>query len=232
MRVARERTKAIVHMMTLFQLNKEIIECKKCPRLVEWRESIAIEKRASFRDEKYWGKPVPSFGDSNARLLIVGLARAAHGANRTGRMFTGDRSGDFLFAALHRAGYATQPNATSSDDGMKLNDAYITAPVRCAPPQNKPSAEEQKKCSDYLKREFRYLKNVKVILALGSIGYTAISKELNVKPRPKFRHGLEVELNSGEVILCSYHVSQQNTFTGRLTDEMFDAVLARAKEIS
>jgi uracil-DNA glycosylase family 4 len=216
----------------LSQLNKEIIECKKCPRLVEWRESIAIEKRASFRDEEYWGKPVPSFGDPNAKLLIIGLAPAAHGANRTGRMFTGDRSGDFLFSALHRAGYATQPNATSNDDGMELNDAYITAPVRCAPPQNKPTAEEQKKCSDYLKREFRYLQNIKVILALGLIGYTAISKELNVTPRPKFRHGLEVELDSGEVILCSYHVSQQNTFTGRLTVEMFDEVLERAKEIS
>jgi uracil-DNA glycosylase family 4 len=232
MRVARARTKAIVHLMTLSQLNKEIIECKKCPRLVEWRESIAIEKRASFRDEEYWGKPVPSFGDPNAKLLIIGLAPAAHGANRTGRMFTGDRSGDFLFSALHRAGYATQPNATSNDDGMELNDAYITAPVRCAPPQNKPTAEEQKKCSDYLKREFRYLQNIKVILALGLIGYTAISKELNVTPRPKFRHGLEVELDSGEVILCSYHVSQQNTFTGRLTVEMFDEVLERAKEIS
>jgi uracil-DNA glycosylase family 4 len=147
-------------------------------------------------------------------------------------MFTGDRSGDFLFSALHKAGYATQPDATSNDDGMKLVDAYITAPVRCAPPQNKPTAEEQKTCSDYLKREFTYLNNVKVILALGSIGYIAISKELNISPRPKFAHGLEVELESGEMVLCSYHVSQQNTFTGRLTEEMFDAVLERAKELT
>tara|TARA_A200000159_G_scaffold138964_1_gene140206 strand:- start:586 stop:1266 length:681 start_codon:yes stop_codon:yes gene_type:complete len=222
----------MVQMMSLLKLNKEITDCRKCPRLVEWRERVASEKRASFRDQEYWGKPVPSFGDPKASLLIVGLAPAAHGANRTGRMFTGDRSGDFLFAALHRAGYASQPDATNSNDGMKLQDAYITAPVRCAPPQNKPTIEEQKTCSDYLKREFEYLDNVKVILALGAIGYVAISKELNVSPRPKFAHGLEVELESGAVILCSYHVSQQNTFTGKLTDEMFDAVLERAKELS
>ena len=218
--------------MTLFQLNREIIECRQCPRLVEWREKVAIEKRASFRNEDYWGKPVPSFGDPNARLLIIGLAPAAHGANRTGRMFTGDRSGDFLFAALHRAGYASQPDAISNNDGMELSDAYITAPVRCAPPQNKPTLEEKRNCSDYLTRELRYLKSIKVILALGAIGYTAISKELGINPRPKFSHGLEVQLKTGEVILCSYHVSQQNTFTGRLTNEMFDEVLARAKEIS
>ena len=218
--------------MTLFQLNREIIECRECPRLVEWREKVAIEKRASFRNEDYWGKPVPSFGDPNARLLIIGLAPAAHGANRTGRMFTGDRSGDFLFAALHRAGYASQPEAISNNDGMELSDAYITAPVRCAPPQNKPTLEEKRNCSDYLTRELRYLKSIKVILALGAIGYTAISKELGINPRPKFSHGLEVQLKTGEVILCSYHVSQQNTFTGRLTNEMFDEVLARAKEIS
>ena len=218
--------------MTLFQLNREIIECRQCPRLVEWREKVAIEKRASFRNEDYWGKPVPSFGDPNARLLIIGLAPAAHGANRTGRMFTGDRSGDFLFAALHRAGYASQPEAISNNDGMELSDAYITAPVRCAPPQNKPTLEEKRNCSDYLTRELRYLKSIKVILALGAIGYTAISKELGINPRPKFSHGLEVQLEAGEVILCSYHVSQQNTFTGRLTNEMFDEVLARAKEIS
>ena len=218
--------------MTLFQLNREIIECRECPRLVEWREKVAIEKRASFRNEDYWGKPVPSFGDPNARLLIIGLAPAAHGANRTGRMFTGDRSGDFLFAALHRAGYASQPEAISNNDGMELSDAYITAPVRCAPPQNKPTLEEKRNCSDYLTRELRYLKSIKVILALGAIGYTAISKELGINPRPKFSHGLEVQLETGEVILCSYHVSQQNTFTGRLTNEMFDEVLARAKEIS
>ena len=222
----------MVHLMSLLKLNKDIIECRKCPRLVEWRERVAAEKRASFKDQEYWGKPVPSFGDPKAKLLIVGLAPAAHGANRTGRMFTGDRSGDFLFSALYRAGYATQPDAISSDDGMKLLDAYITAPVRCAPPQNKPTSLEQKTCSDYLKREFTYLNNVKVILALGSIGYTAISKELNITPRPKFAHGLEVKLKSGEIILCSYHVSQQNTFTGRLTEEMFDAVLERAKELS
>ena len=223
---------ANVHAMDLKEINDEIVACRACPRLVKWREKVAEEKRASYRNETYWGKPVPSFGDPKSRLLIVGLAPAAHGANRTGRMFTGDRSGDFLFAALHRAGYANQAEAVSREDGLVLKDAYITAPVRCAPPQNKPTTEEQKKCRDFLLREMEYLPNVKVILALGGIGYLSVAKELNVNPKPKFGHGLEVPLPDGRTLLCSYHVSQQNTFTGRLTNEMFDDVLNRAKELS
>ncbi len=218
--------------MELLKINHEIIKCRACPRLVEWREKIAKEKRAAYKTETYWGKPVPSFGDPNARLLIVGLAPAAHGANRTGRMFTGDRSGDFLFAALHRAGYANQSEAIDSDDGLVLKDAYITAPVRCAPPQNKPTTEEQQKCRTFLQRELKALKNVKVVLALGGIGYTAVAKEFNIKPKPKFGHELEIPLPDSRVVLCSYHVSQQNTFTGRLTEKMFDNVLERAKVLS
>jgi uracil-DNA glycosylase family 4 len=218
--------------MDLKEINDEIIACRACPRLVKWREKVAREKRASYKSETYWGKPVPSFGDPKSRLLIVGLAPAAHGANRTGRMFTGDRSGDFLFAALHRAGYANQAEATSRGDGLILGDAYITAPVRCAPPQNKPTAQEQSRCSDFLQRELDFLPNVKVILALGGIGYASVAKELNIKPRPKFGHGLEVPLSGDRTLLCSYHVSQQNTFTGRLTEKMFDDVLDRAKALS
>ena len=218
--------------MDLQDINNEIITCHACPRLVKWREKVAREKRASYRDETYWGRPVPSFGDPKSRLLIVGLAPAAHGANRTGRMFTGDRSGDFLFAALYRAGYANQAEATNIGDGLKLKDAYITAPVRCAPPQNKPTAQEQDKCRQFLQRELRLLPYIRVILALGGIGYTAVAKELNLKPKPKFGHGLEVRLPNNQTLLCSYHVSQQNTFTGRLTDNMFDEVLQRAKVLS
>lgn len=218
--------------MDLQDINNEIIACHACPRLVKWREKVAREKRASYRDETYWGRPVPSFGDPKSRLLIVGLAPAAHGANRTGRMFTGDRSGDFLFAALYRAGYANQAEATNIGDGLKLKDAYITAPVRCAPPQNKPTAQEQDKCRQFLQRELRLLPYIRVILALGGIGYTAVAKELNLKPKPKFGHGLEVRLPNNQTLLCSYHVSQQNTFTGRLTDNMFDEVLQRAKVLS
>ena len=214
--------------MTLFQLNREIIECRQCPRLVEWREKVAIEKRASFRNEDYWGKPVPSFGDPNARLLIIGLALQLMEQTEQGACLRVTAVG--IFCSSSSAGYASQPDAISNNDGMELSDAYITAPVRCAPPQNKPTIEEKRKCSDYLTRELRYLKNIKVILALGAIGYTAISKELGLTPRPKFSHGSEVQLETGEVILCSYHVSQQNTFTGRLTNEMFDEVLARARK--
>ena len=213
-------------------LNNEVVECRACPRLVEWREKIAVEKRASDADDDYWGRPVPSFGDPKAHLLIVGLAPAAHGANRTGRMFTGDRSGDFLFAGLHRAGYANQPEATHLGDGLKLTDVWITAPVRCAPPQNKPTAAEVANCRPYLERELELLPNATVILVLGGIGYTAACKEFGVSPRPKFGHGLEVPLDNGRTLLCSYHVSQQNTFTGRLTPDMFDEVLTRARDLS
>ena len=218
-------------MNALEALNTKVISCDSCDRLVQWREKVAKEKRAAYADQTYWGKPVPSFGDPAAHLLIVGLAPAAHGANRTGRMFTGDRSGDFLFAALHRVGYANQGTAISREDGMVLTGAYITAPLRCAPPQNKPTAEELNNCQNFFREELKLLENVKVILALGGIGYAAIAKEFELRPKPKFAHGLEVPLPDKKILLCSYHVSQQNTFTGRLTEEMFDKVLRRAQEL-
>jgi len=199
---------------------------------VEWREAVAREKRAAFADQEYWGRPVPGFGDPGARLVIVGLAPAAHGANRTGRMFTGDRSGDFLYAALHRAGYANQPTSTHRDDGLELDGAYITAPVRCAPPANKPTPAERDTCRAWLDEELALVAEARVFLVLGQFGYEVMAGVLGVRPRPRFGHGVEVPVGDGRVILCSYHVSQQNTFTGRLTPEMMDAILARARELS
>ena len=195
---------------------------------MDWRESVGREKKAAYRDWNYWARGVPGFGDPRATLLIVGLAPAAHGANRTGRMFTGDRSGDFLYAALHRAGYANQPFSTSRDDGLVLRGAYITAPVRCAPPANKPLPDERAQCRNYLERELRLLTDVRTIVALGRIAYDELCPLLNVSPRPRFGHGVEVSLPGGKLLICSYHVSQQNTFTGKLTPAMFDAVLARS----
>tara|TARA_B100000959_G_scaffold221932_1_gene234826 strand:+ start:1560 stop:2234 length:675 start_codon:yes stop_codon:yes gene_type:complete len=215
----------------LVAVSEEVVSCRACPRLVVWREQVAHEKRAAYRDHDYWGRPVPGFGDHGARILIVGLAPAAHGANRTGRVFTGDRSGDFLFAALHRAGLASQPEAVGRDDGMVLNDVFITAPVKCAPPANKPTPGERSACRAFFQRELKSLAGVKVILVLGGIGYAAAAAELDVRPRPRFGHGLEVALPDGRWLLCSYHVSQQNTFTGRLTEPMFDSVLGRAMEL-
>jgi len=217
---------------SLAQLAIEVSACRACPRLVEWRERVAREKRAAFRDEEYWGRPVPGFGDPDARLAIVGLAPAAHGANRTGRMFTGDRSGDFLYAALHRTGYANQAEARALDDGLELTDAYISAPVRCAPPQNKPTPAERDACVPFLERELRLLARVRVHLVLGQFGYQVLARTLGLRSRPKFGHGVEASLPDGRVLLCSYHVSQQNTFTGRLTEEMLDAVLLRARELA
>ena len=197
-----------------------------------WREAVAHERRAAFRDEEYWGRPVPGFGDPDGRLVIVGLAPAAHGANRTGRMFTGDRSGDFLFAALHRTGFANQPESVHLDDGLRLTDAWITAPVRCAPPANKPTVVERDTCRTlWLERELSLLDG-RVFLSLGAFGYQVLCGILGVRRRPRFRHGVEVDLGDGRWILGSYHVSQQNTFTGTLTEAMFDAVLARAKELA
>ncbi len=213
----------------------DVVACRKCDRLVAWREQVALEKRAAFRDQDYWGKAVPGFGDPNAHVLIVGLAPAAHGANRTGRQFTGDRSGDFLYRALHKAGYANQPESSSIDDGLVLTDAYITAPVKCAPPQNKPTGEERANCAPFLAREQALLTSVKVIVVLGNIGYAAACREFGISPRPKFGHGVEVPIPPGDqrdrvrTLLCSYHVSQQNTFTGRLTEPMIDAIFARAR---
>jgi uracil-DNA glycosylase family 4 len=212
-------------------VHDDVVSCRCCPRLVEWRERVGHEKRASFRDEDYWARPVPGFGDPDATLVVVGLAPAAHGANRTGRMFTGDRSGDFLYAALHRAGYANQPTSTSIDDGLRLTGAWITAPVRCAPPANKPTIEERDTCRPYLERELTLLTSTRTFLVLGGFGYQVLASFLGVRPRPAFGHGVEVPLPDGRTILCSYHVSQQNTFTGKLTPEMLDAVLARARTL-
>lgn len=215
---------------SLAKITEEVIACRACPRLVEWRERVAREKRAAFRDETYWGRAVPGFGDPEARLVIVGLAPAAHGANRTGRMFTGDRSGDVLFAALHRAGYASQPTSTSKDDGLTLSGVWITAPVRCAPPANKPTVEERDRCRPFLERELALLP-WRVILTLGGFGHHVVCDHLGLRPRPRFGHGAVAEVSDGRYLLASYHVSQQNTFTGRLTPEMLDDVFARARSL-
>jgi uracil-DNA glycosylase family 4 len=217
--------------MKLEAIEREIVECRRCPRLVEWREKVAREKRAAFADEEYWGRPVPGFGDPAARLVIVGLAPAAHGANRTGRMFTGDRSGDFLYAALHRAGYANQPTSEHRGDGLRLTDCFITAPVRCAPPQNKPLPSERANCAPWLDAELAALAP-RVLLCLGSIGWNATLAALDApRPRAKFGHGAETAVGDLAVV-ASFHVSQQNTFTGKLTPGMFDAVLERCRALS
>jgi uracil-DNA glycosylase len=217
---------------SLEQVEAEVVECRRCPRLVEWREQVGRERRAAFQDETYWARPVPAFGDPAATLVIVGLAPAAHGANRTGRMFTGDRSGDFLYAALHRAGYANQPTSVSRGDGLRLDGAWITAPVRCAPPANKPTPAERDTCRPFLERELALLDRLRVVMVLGSFAYQVMAGLLGVKPRPRFGHGVEVPLDGGRTLLCSYHVSQQNTFTGTLTPEMLDAVLSRSRDLS
>jgi uracil-DNA glycosylase family 4 len=211
-------------------INAEIEQCRRCERLVEWRETVGREKKAAYREWDYWAKGVPGFGDPQATLLIVGLAPAAHGANRTGRMFTGDRSGDFLYAALHRAGYANQPSSVARDDGLVLEGAYITAPVRCAPPANKPLPAERAHCRNYLERELQLLTDVHTIVALGQIAYDELCPLLGVARRTPFGHGVETQLSDGRRLICSYHVSQQNTFTGKLTPAMFDAILARAAD--
>jgi uracil-DNA glycosylase len=224
-------------MSALANLSNEIVQCRACPRLVAWREQVAREKRASFRDEVYWGKPIPGFGDPAARVLVAGLAPAAHGGNRTGRVFTGDRSGDWLFAAMHRTGYANQPHSVAADDGLRLTDAYIAAAVRCAPPANKPTTQERDRCLPYLVRELELLPNVAVIVVLGGFAYDAVWRVLGLrgvvtpKPRPRFAHGLEVQVG-GLTLLGCYHPSQQNTFTGRLTEPMLDAVFTRAQAIA
>ncbi len=217
-------------------LKAEVVACRRCPRLTLHRERVAVEKRRAYLDCEYWGKPVPSLGRSDARLLIVGLAPGAHGANRTGRMFTGDDSGTFLFDTLHRFGFCNRPASHAPGDGLRLSDAYLTAAVRCVPPQNKPSVEEQAECRDYLVREIRLLRRVEVVVALGKLawdGYLAALKELghSFRPKPKFGHGAEFRLESGVRLLGSYHPSRQNTNTGTLTKPMFDAVFERARRL-
>ena len=219
-------------MGTLADLAAEVIACRACPRLVAWREQVAREKRAAFADEEYWGRPVPGFGDPAARIVVLGLAPAAHGANRTGRMFTGDRSGDFLFAAMHRVGLANQPTSTHRDDGLELRGVWVTAPVRCAPPDNRPTPAERDTCAPFLTRELALLGDVAVVVCLGQFGYEAACRYFGVRPRPRFGHGVEVPVGGGPTLVCSFHPSQQNTFTGRLTPPMLDAVFTRAVELS
>jgi uracil-DNA glycosylase family 4 len=221
----------------LEQVHADIVACRRCPRLVAWREQVALTRRAAFRDEQYWGKPVPGFGDPAARLLVCGLAPAAHGANRTGRLFTGDRSGDWLFAALFRAGFASQPTSTHRDDGLALNDCYITGCLRCCPPGNKPTPDERDACLPFLARELQTLSEVRCIVCLGAYAWDTVLRVLAEspdqsppRPRPRFRHAGEAIIGSRTMLGC-YHPSQHNTFTGRLTVEMIDAILARARAI-
>jgi uracil-DNA glycosylase family 4 len=208
-------------------LCQQEVACRNCPRLVEWRETVAAERRAAYSSEVYWGRPVPGFGDPAARLVVVGLAPAAHGGNRTGRIFTGDRSGDWLWAALWRAGLATQPKSVSADDGLKAVGTWVTAVVRCAPPANRPTPQERDNCLPYLEREFDLLP-VRAVLALGGFAFEGCCRVLGVTKRPAFGHGVEVATDKGISIVCSYHPSQQNTFTGRLTEAMLDAAVQRA----
>jgi uracil-DNA glycosylase family 4 len=217
---------------SLERLAADVSACRTCPRLVAWREEVARTKRAAYAGEEYWGRGVPGFGDPDAAVLVMGLAPAAHGANRTGRMFTGDRSGEWLYRALWRAGLANQPESLSRDDGLRLVGAYITAPVRCAPPANKPTPAERDACRPFLERELALLTGVRVVVALGAFGYQQATATLGAVRPPKFAHGLELELPDGRVILGCYHVSQQNTFTGRLTESMLDKVFDRAVHLA
>lgn len=218
-------------------LNDEVVACRACPRLVEWRETVAKNKRAAFAHEDYWGRPLPGFGDPDARMLVVGLAPAAHGGNRTGRIFTGDRSGDWLFGSLYRTGWANQPHSLYIGDGLRLDGVYITAAVRCAPPANKPTTEERDNCHNYLVRELELLSRVQVIVALGSFAWSSslrAAADVGVsmpRPRPRFGHVAEADLGRCR-LLGSYHPSQQNTFTGKLTEAMLDAVFQRAHELT
>jgi uracil-DNA glycosylase family 4 len=223
---------------TLAALSAEVVACRRCPRLVDWRERVASEKRAAYADETYWGRPIPGFGDPRARILVLGLAPAAHGGNRTGRVFTGDRSGDWLFAALWRCGLASQPESRSRDDGLELRGAYVTAAVRCAPPANKPLPAEREACARYLVRELELLRELRAIVCLGAFAWDAALRaraalgEPAPRPKPRFGHGVELASSGRWPLLGCYHPSQQNTFTGRLTEPMMDAVLLRARELA
>jgi uracil-DNA glycosylase family 4 len=219
--------------LTLDELERQITVCRRCPRLVEWRERVAHEKRAAYASEEYWGRPVPGFGDADARIYVLGLAPAAHGGNRTGRVFTGDRSGDWLFASMYRTGLANQPTSLHADDGLELRDAFVAAAVRCAPPANRPLPAERDNCLPYAAQELALMPRVRVIVCLGGFAWDAALRiDPPPAPRPKFGHMAEFELPSGRTLLGSYHPSQQNTFTGKLTEEMTDAVFERASELA
>ncbi len=229
----------MTHYASIDSLNAAIVRCTRCPRLVAWRAKVARDKRAAFADWEYWGRPLTGVGDRNAWLLVVGLAPAAHGANRTGRMFTGDRSGDFLYAALHRAGLANQPQSKHRDDGLELSGVFITAAVRCAPPANRPTPDERRNCRTYLETELDLLSKVRVILALGAFAFDHVMRIMRDRgnavpvPRPKFAHAQVVKLgDAAPALVASYHPSQQNTFTGKLTPAMLDEVLARTRELA
>jgi uracil-DNA glycosylase family 4 len=220
----------------LDQLAREIAQCRRCPRLVDWREQVARERRAAYRDEEYWGRPVPGFGDPEAPLLVLGLAPAAHGANRTGRIFTGDRSGDWLYRALHRAGLANQATSVSRDDGLALNGVWVTSALRCAPPQNRPTPEERLACTPFLVRELELLSHLRAVLCLGAFAWNALCDLVGMRPRPRFGHGAQAEVTLGEGdavrllrLVGSFHPSQQNTFTGRLTETMLDEAVSAAR---
>lgn len=219
---------------SLRRVERDVVACERCPRLRRWCREVAQVKVKRFRDQEYWGRPVPGFGDPRARLLIVGLAPAAHGGNRTGRVFTGDRSGDFLFAALHRAGFASQPASSARDDGLVLHDCYIAPVARCAPPANKPAPAEVARCREYLVREWALLGELRAVLVLGRVamdGFLAMLRDSGrtLPRRPAFGHGVSHDLGDGRRLFCSYHVSQQNTFTGRLTPRSFDLVLGQVQ---
>ncbi|MFL5886198.1 MAG: uracil-DNA glycosylase [Thermoleophilaceae bacterium] len=216
----------------LARVEAQVVECRRCPRLVEWRERVAREKRAAFAGEDYWGRPVPGFGDPDARIYVLGLAPAAHGGNRTGRVFTGDRSGDWLFASMHRTGLANQATSIRADDGLRLIDAFVAAAVRCAPPANRPLPAERDNCLPYATEELRIMQTVRVIVCLGAFAWEAACRIYGVRPRPRFGHAAEHELPDGRMLLGSFHPSQQNTFTGKLTEPMMDAVFARARELA
>ena len=221
----------------LAELEREIVTCRRCPRLVAWREEVARTKRAAFADQEYWGRPIPGFGDPDAAVVVLGLAPAAHGGNRTGRVFTGDRSGDWLFAALHRVGFANQPTSRHRDDGLALRDCWVTAAVRCAPPANKPSPVERDTCLPYAVHELSLLARARVIVCLGAFAWDAALRIVAAggaprpRPRPRFGHGSEAVV-ARFTLLGSFHPSQQNTFTGKLTEPMLDAVLSRARELA
>jgi uracil-DNA glycosylase len=222
----------VVHdRQALEALEARITRCRRCPRLVEWRERVAREKRAAFANERYWGRPLPGFGDPEARVFILGLAPAAHGGNRTGRIFTGDRSGDWLFASLYRTGFANQPTSRHRGDGLSLRGAWVAAAVRCAPPANRPLPAERANCLPYAARELELIRPG-VIVCLGAYAWDAACRLLSLRPKPRFAHGTEHAVERGPVLLGTYHPSQQNTFTGKLTEDMLDAVFTRAADLA